>query len=599
MKMKKTRNERIYLPEYFTGRIANSFDLERDKDILFWDFSTDVCETVKRQIEWILSHIVKNIKNSEECRNQYLFPLKVLFQYAEEAKLSDILLMETVQEQEYSAQLRSKPGKCCGSPGKFIDFCRRELFLGEKEPAWHANVWYVDGLNISLERRAKGSVIQYFSFLDIVIPENRAAFQEYTKYLFCITGQSVGTIRIQHTYVREFMRYLEEKGIAVSNTSFQTVKRYLEHLRMQRLKPQSCNNKIQGTIGFISYLQVKELICHFEIPAAYFLKKAYPVRNEIRGLDEKLEQLEENLYLFPEDLRVMSVVLIHTGIAKGKMLLLKGKDFLWQNKTSWLRIPETERKIPIPDIIHWIVIRYMKRNKKEMEQYLFLNRKGMRYTTAGFCADFMKQCSMLGILNEEYVFKSNGYQKEFCKHLYQSGASIQVIRDYMGYATDERVKEYVGWQDERIACAAEKYFAQEGHSLGGAVLMAKYDKMNEVNRQESQRKTEMALQEIKSALAEGKNVSVSELSRKTELSKGFFYKNEQVRTALEAARQKKEGEQQLKIRKEIEEYSLEKQNELYKRELKMLKEENEELKKENQKLAKALDKARLAYIEVL
>lgn len=65
---------------------------------------------------------------------------------------------------------------------------------------------------------------------------------------------------------------------------------------------------------------------------------------------------------------------------------------------------------------------------------------------------------------------------------------------------------------------------------------------------------------------------------------------------LEAARQKKEGEQLLKIRKEIEEYSLEKQNELYKRELKILKKENEELKKENQKLAKALDKARLAYL---
>lgn len=223
----------------------------------------------------------------------------------------------------------------------------------------------------------------------------------------------------------------------------------------------------------------------------------------------------------------------------------------------------------------------------------------MRYTTAGFCAAFMKQCSMQGILNEEYVFKGCGYQKEFCKMLYKSGTSIQVIRDYMGYATDERVKEYIGWQDERIACASKKYFAQEEHRLGGVSLMAKHDKMNEVNRQESQRKIEMALQEIKSAADEGKRVSVSELSKKIGLSRGFFYKNEQVRTALDAVKQGKEDEQLLKIRREIQEYSLEKQNELYKKELEKLKKENEELKKENQKLTKALDKARFAYLELL
>ena len=50
------------------------------------------------------------------------------------------------------------------------------------------------------------------------------------------------------------------------------------------------------------------------------MKKLYPARNEIKELDEKLGLLEENLHLFPEDLRVMSVILIHTGITKGKML---------------------------------------------------------------------------------------------------------------------------------------------------------------------------------------------------------------------------------------------------------------------------------------
>lgn len=88
----------------------------------------------------MLNHIVKNIKNSEECRNQHLLPLKFLFQYAEEAKITDILLIDMVQEQKYSVRLISKIGKLCSRLGKFIEFCSRELFLVEKEPAWHVNV---------------------------------------------------------------------------------------------------------------------------------------------------------------------------------------------------------------------------------------------------------------------------------------------------------------------------------------------------------------------------------------------------------------------------------------------------------------------------
>lgn len=597
--MKNTRNNQIYLPDYFTDRMAKSFDLERDKAILLWDFSADASETVKKQVEWILGHIVKNIKNSEECRNQYLFPLKFLFQYAEEAKISDILLMETAQVKEYSAWLISKTGKLCGSQGKFVEFCRRELFLAEKEPAWYVNVWFVDGLGINLERYASGSIIQRFSFLDIVILENKAAFQEYTKYLFQVTRLSVGTIRIQHTYVHEFLCYLEEKCMAISDINIQSVKRYLKCLRMQKLKPQSCNNKIQGTIKFITYLQAKDWSAYFEIPAAHFLKKSYPTRNEIKGLDEKLGLLSENLHLFPEDLRVMSVILIHTGIAKGKMLLLKGMDFSWYNEASWMSIPETNRKIPIPDILHWIVIKYMKRNQKEIEDSLFLNSRGKRYTTAGFCDAIRKQCLIHGILDGEYVFKGCDYQKEFCKMLYRTGTSIQTIRDYMGYATDERVKEYVGWQDERISRASEQYFAQEGHSLGGVILMAKHDKMNEINQHESQRKMELAIREIKLVSKEGRNISVSELSKRTGLSKGFFYKNEEVRAALDEVRREQDIEQVTEIRKEVKQYSLEKQNEIYKMELKNLKRENEELKKQNQKLEKALEKTRLEYLKLL
>jgi archaellum biogenesis ATPase FlaH len=110
---------------------------------------------------------------------------------------------------------------------------------------------------------------------------------------------------------------------------------------------------------------------------------------------------------------------------------------------------------------------------------------------------------------------------------------------------------------------------------------------------------ELAIREIKSASKEGRNISDSELSKKTGLSKGFFYKNEEVRAVLDEIKREQDIEQMTEIRKEIKQYSLEKQNEIYRIELENLKRENEELKKENQKLEKALVKTRLEYLKLL
>ena len=110
----------------------------------------------------------------------------------------------------------------------------------------------------------------------------------------------------------------------------------------------------------------------------------------------------------------------------------------------------------------------------------------------------------------------------------------------MGYSTDETVKKNIGWFDEEVAKKSTEFFQQEENSLGGKLLMAKYDKMNEANRQESEKKIELAIAEIRRIASEGKTVSVSELSRNTGLSKGFFYKNEQVREVLNEEKEKQD-----------------------------------------------------------
>lgn len=589
MKKKLPLDQEIYLPEYFKGNVAESFQKESDKRVLYWDFDKDLDEKVKMQIEILLNEIVRTIKNREDRRNRYLLPLKCLFCYAEKNNLKDIQKMEKDQEQEYYAMLKHKYEGLCPNPKRFIIFCRKVLFLESAEIDWQANVWFIERLNISPERYSRSNTIDSFSFLDIEYVENRKGLQKYLKYLLTVTSLNLGTIRIHHTYIRDFLKFLEasRKNITDMDTAF--IKEYFDRLAMQNIKAQSYNNKLQAISAFLRYLQVTDCISDFFNPVALYYKKSYSAINEIDQLDQKLDLLTTHLGEFPEQLRIMSLVLLFTGIKKGQLFLLRNANFYYKDENSWMKVPDTTRSIPVPDILHWLVLKYADKNHISVENLLFLNN-GKKYTAESFQNAIMKACRNAGILTEEYVFKGNGYQKELCKAFYRNGTSIQAIRDYMGYPTDEVVKKNIGWFDEELAKVSMKYYEKMESSLGGNLLMAKYDKMNEVNRQESRRKIQLAVEEIRRTASEGKSLSVAGLSQNTGLSRGFFYKNEEVKSVLNEEREKADQGKMAQIKKEVREKSLEKQVEIYQNELKRLLEENERLKKENLKMANKLEK---------
>ena len=73
--------------------------------------------------------------------------------------------------------------------------------------------------------------------------------------------------------------------------------------------------------------------------------------------------------------------------------------------------------------------------------------------------------------------------------------------------------------------------------------MKKYDHMVELNRQSSKEKITRAITAIANMEQKAEKISVAELVLRTELSRAFFYKNEEVRVALDAAmrRQQYEG----------------------------------------------------------
>ena len=63
----------------------------------------------------------------------------------------------------------------------------------------------------------------------------------------------------------------------------------------------------------------------------------------------------------------------------------------------------------------------------------------------------------------------------------------------------------------------------------------KYDKIVAINKEKSKEKTEIAINEIEKMYQRKERISVTALAKNTGLAKSFFYRNPEVRKALDEA----------------------------------------------------------------
>lgn len=127
--------------------------------------------------------------------------------------------------------------------------------------------------------------------------------------------------------------------------------------------------------------------------------------------------------------------------------------------------------------------------------------------------------------------------------------------------------------------------------------MNKYDNMLAINRERSREKVTSAKIAIRELMEDGERVSVPKLMKLTGLSRGFFYKNVEVRRELDDAIQQQAGT--INPRRKILDQAMDSRIEQLQNQLAQLQRQNAELKKENAKLHKALSRKNLNLIKSL
>lgn len=129
--------------------------------------------------------------------------------------------------------------------------------------------------------------------------------------------------------------------------------------------------------------------------------------------------------------------------------------------------------------------------------------------------------------------------------------------------------------------------------------MEKYAKMLEKNRKQNAEKVEVALQCMRDMNNNDEQVLVSELVKKTGLSRGFFYNNKIVRSELEKIQEGQKHKNFTKKQKVIFDKALTKELELLKRKLREKDSVIDNLKRENEKLKKITKAKELSILKKL
>lgn len=127
--------------------------------------------------------------------------------------------------------------------------------------------------------------------------------------------------------------------------------------------------------------------------------------------------------------------------------------------------------------------------------------------------------------------------------------------------------------------------------------MSKYEKMLECNRKSSSEKIDLAKKTIFEMLDDGEKITIPKLITKTGLSRGFFYKNQIVRTLLDKALEQQVG--MVDPRKNILDMAMGNEIERLHEKIRTLQSENRRLQEENEKLQKALSRKKSSIIRSL
>ena len=424
---------------------------------------------MKRQVFDILHYELEN-STSPEGRRVHLLGLRNLYDFCTEQWIEDIEAMELPQIQAFR-EIPSNRLTESKRPG-IINFCRRALFLQAEEINWNAHVWYMERFHIQPERMDPANPVLSISFVEVTHRRNRELLKRYIRYGLGITNLSVGVIRGELIYLRSFLNDIQQpEDTDICSVTPAQMEAYFRVQRQRGVQAETYNKIVMSILHFFNHLRVRQLIGQIPFDADSLLQKTVLKHHNRSVAQEVTEEIFSKLYAFPETLRLMYLHLWGIGLRISEVCTLKGNAYYIQGDDAWIQVYQikmrTYKRIPIPAALYKLMRVYLKKHHIKAGDYVFQNSKGGPYRSGTFRYNMLKYCERNDIQNGEYIFRSHDYRHTIATCFYDSGVSLQSIRDYLGHDYEEMTEQYIDYMPKKIEKASEDYFSR--HSLASYI----------------------------------------------------------------------------------------------------------------------------------
>lgn len=458
----------LFLPYYPRLEFAEQFMKATDKSNLVWDFTKQCAKKLKEQVFECLNYIVEFYEPKQ--RKKKLTVLSLLYEYCAQKRIADLELMTLEEEKQITEYLVKKISlKNLDGVYRIVELCRKILFIQGKQIHWHAQVWFLERFHFSKERLNPSKKVESLSFREISQEENRKYLKEYMRYALGITDMSLSSIQIRFLYIRNFLQSFDVEDRNICELQEEKIHLYLEELRKKELAEKSFNGQLFSIRHFFNFLLVKGYIKRIPFLYEMYQKKVIPVHHDRNVREEVCVEILSKLYRFPETLRLMFLHLWCVGLRCSEVCTLRGDAYEWKNGDAWIKVYQikmkTYKRIPIPEILYKLMGVYIEKYQIQPEEYLFKNRNGGAYVYNTFRIQMLKLCSKNQIAGGEYLFKSHDYRHAVATEYYESGVSIQAVRDYLGHDYEDMTRQYIDYMPRRLDAANEEFFSQQEGSL--------------------------------------------------------------------------------------------------------------------------------------
>ena len=471
------RDQWLCLTHYPEVEVAESFLMSKGEMELVWNFTLECPRKLKMQIFTVLKEVIHAYKGG--TRKEKLLALQRLYQFCVEEQVSDIETMTMEEEQRFEQELSEHfCGKKKSVGVAVIRMSRKILFLQAHEINWNANVWFLERFHFSKERMNPSKPIELVSFKEVTNLENQKILQKYMRYLFGITDLCISTIRIKMLELRTFLVHFNGEKSPIYEVEAEKIQRYLESIQKQDTREKTANGRIFMILQFYNFLIVKGYLKKIPFRHEYYLQKEVHVHHDRSVPERTYTEILSKLAEFPEHLRLMFLHLWCTGIRGSEVCTLTGDGYEEKDGDYWLKVYQvkmkTYKRIPIPEALYKLVQVYKKKYQIGPEEYLFQNQTGGAFRYGTFRYQMLKYCEKYQIANGEYIFKSHDYRHNLATLYYDSGISIQAVRDYLGHEYEEMTRQYVDYMPKKLEQASEAYFQEETHSFATELMKGEF-----------------------------------------------------------------------------------------------------------------------------